>query len=73
MSNEIVKLIQFAASCIEDAAREAGDMGAPSGVVFAAFSAQGMTLGVYQQIIDAMVRAGRITVSNNLIRIAQGA
>lgn len=65
----IAEVLKLAVDCILDAAREAGPMGAPSGVVYAALSAHGMTLNVYQQIIDALVNAGRITVSNHCIKI----
>ena len=68
---ELAKVIRLAMDAIEDAAREAMPIGAPSGVVFAALSAHGMTLSVYQQIIRAMEQAGRIRVSNNLITVAQ--
>lgn len=69
MNANITEILKLAVDCILDAARKAGPMGAPSGVVYAALSAHGMTLNVYQQIIDYLVSAGRITVENHCIKI----
>lgn len=65
----ITEVLELAVDCIIEAARTAGPMGAPSGVVYAALSAHGMTLNVYQQIIDALVNTGRITVENHCIKV----
>jgi len=62
--------IRLAIDCIMDAARIGGDLGAPSGVIYAAMAAQGMTLDVYQQLVDYLVRKNRITLKYNLIRLA---
>jgi hypothetical protein len=64
----ITEIIKMACDMIVETAREAGPLGAPSGVVYAALSAHGMTLNVYQQIVDALVDAGRITVENHCIK-----
>ena len=36
-------------------------MGCPGGIMYAAFMNVGMTLELFEQITDALVRAGRIT------------
>ena len=65
----VTEILRFAVECIEDAAKVGGDLGAPSGVVYAAMSEHGMTLSVYQQILDHLVNAGRITVEHDCIKI----
>ena len=62
--------IRLAIECIMDAARIGGDLGAPSGVIYAALTAHGMTLSVYEQLVDYLVRKNRITLKYNLIRLA---
>ena len=63
-------VVKLAVDCILDAASKAGPMGAPSGVVYAALNAHGMTLHVYQQLIDALVNHGKITVEFDCIKLA---
>lgn len=70
MNEQILRAIKLAMDCIEEAAKVAGPFGAPSGVVYAALSEHGMTLSVYQQIIGAMTRAGKITVEFDCIKLA---
>ena len=64
---EIVETLKVAVSCILDAARDGGELGSPSGVIFAVLSAHGMSLNNYQQIVSSLVQAGRITVENDCI------
>lgn len=45
---------------IMEAVRVAGPMGAPGGVMYAAMMAQGCTLDQFNQIMSAMVRAGKL-------------
>jgi hypothetical protein len=73
-ADQIIAAVSLAMQCIEDAARAGGPAGAPSGVVFAALQAHGMRLTTYQQILTALVNAGRITIDgNHLIRIPEQA
>jgi len=60
--------IILAVDCILDAAKAAEPLGAPSGVIYAALMAHGMRLATYESLVNALVRAGRITVENHLIR-----
>lgn len=69
MNTKVTEALKIAVDCILEAVRVAGPMGAPSGVIYAALSAQGMTLNVYQQIVDYLVSAGRITVENYCIKL----
>lgn len=70
MDEKTIKALRLAMDCITDAAKVAGQSGAPSGVVYAALSEHGMTLSVYQQIIGAMTRAGKIVVEFDCIKLA---
>ena len=70
MTEQTLKALRLAMDCITDAAKIAGPSGAPSGVVYAALNEHGMTLNVYQQILGAMTRAGKITVEFNCIKLA---
>ena len=65
---QAVQAIREIANIIEDTAREAGPLGAPSGVVYAALMSVGIDLATYQAILSAMAEAGRITVSTDLIK-----
>ena len=63
-----IQAVHALADIIEETAREAGPMGAPSGVIYAALMGVGITLDQYQAILGVMQRAGRITVSSDCIR-----
>ncbi len=67
------QMIRFTVDCILDAANAAGVLGAPSGVIYMALSQYGMSLTVYQQIVDAMVSQGLIKVDNHCIKLVKGA
>ena len=67
---KVLAALKLAVDCILDAAKIAGPTGAPSGVVYAAMMEHGMTLTVYEQIVDYLVRAGKITVQYNCIKLA---
>jgi len=69
MNEQQLAAIRLAVECIEDAARIAGPLGAPSGVVYAALSGAGMRLETYQSLLDSLVRLGRITVSGHCIKL----
>lgn len=70
MNADVQRAISLAVECILDAAEEAGPLGAPSGVIYAALSAHGMRLQPYQQIVDALVRAGKIIVEHDCIKLS---
>ena len=65
-----IKVIRLTVAAILDAAERGGILGAPSGVIYAAMCEFGMTLDMYQQIIAALVDAGKIKVQNNCIVLA---
>lgn len=67
------QMVRFTVDCILDAAKEAGVLGAPSGVIYAVLSQYGMSLTVYQQIVDAMVSQGLVKVDNHCIKFVEQA
>ena len=52
---------------IEETANEAGANGVPSGHVYIALNGAGVTLEVYNSIVNALVEKGRIRLSNHVI------
>ena len=67
-SEQAVQAVRQIATIIEETAREAGPLGAPSGLVYAALMGVGITLDTYQAILDAMVQAGRVRLQGDLIK-----
>lgn len=67
MNAQQISAVKSACDCILDAAEMAGPYGIPSGTVYLALSAYGLKLHVYQQLLDVLVTAGRISVKNDLI------
>ena len=65
---QAVQAVTEIANIIEETAREAGPLGVPSGIVYSALMNVGIDLSTYQAILSAMVDAGRITVSADLIK-----
>jgi hypothetical protein len=65
--DRIIGAIRAAADLIEETAREAGPMGIPSALVYAALSSAGMNLDTYTQILGAMELYGRIRREGDLI------
>lgn len=64
---ETIKAMLQVCDIIEETAREAGPLGAPSGMVYMALNSKGCSLDTYNTIIQAMTSAGRITVSGDCI------
>ena len=65
---QAVQAVRQIATIIEETAGEAGPLGAPSGVVYAALMSVGISLDMYQAILDRMVQAGRVTLSGDVIK-----
>jgi hypothetical protein len=63
-----IQAIREIANIIEETAREAGALGVPSGVVYAALMGVGINLDTYQALLASMEQAGRIKLSGDLIR-----
>ena len=59
-------------SAITEAIKEAGELGAPGGVLYAALMSQGCTLNQFESIMGALVRLGRITKDGECYFIREG-
>jgi hypothetical protein len=64
-----IRAIRLAADLIVEAAQEAGPLGAPSGVIYAALMGAGMTLDTYNAILGALQQAGRVRVENHCVHV----
>ena len=67
MTQQQLEAIRRIAGAIVETAREAGPLGAPSGVVYAALMTHGCTLDQYNQFIAGLEKAGLIEVRHNCI------
>jgi hypothetical protein len=63
---QAVKAVQEIAASIIEAVKVAGPMGAPGGTIYSALMAHGCTLSQYQQLMAALVAAGKLTKRGEL-------
>jgi hypothetical protein len=54
------------ANAITEVVGEAGPLGAPAGVIYAALSAHGFSLAQFQQLMDALVSLGKVRRQGDL-------
>jgi hypothetical protein len=66
MNANAVTAIRALADAIVTTVREAGPLGAPAGVLFAAMSAHGFTKDQYDQFMAALVGAGKLRREGDL-------
>lgn len=59
MNQQQIQAVRAIAGAIVESVKEMGEGGAPSGPMYAAFMGK-LTLEQYQQIMDTLVRAGRL-------------
>lgn len=57
-------------AAVVDAIAAAGPLGAPGGTLYAALMAHGCTLSQFESLMAALVRAGKVTRSGDLYRVA---
>lgn len=69
--SQIQQALNLAVSVIIDTIKDAGPLGAPSGPMYAALSAHGMTLNTYNSIIDALTRVGKIRQENHVLYLVK--
>jgi len=62
-----MQAIRAIADAITESVKEAGELGAPSGIVYAALMTYGCTLNQYQQFISALVRTGKLRQEGDLL------
>ena len=58
------------ATAVVETVQESGRDGAPSGILYAAVQTMGMSLNLYQSMMDALVHGGILARSGNVYRIA---
>lgn len=64
------RVLALMADAVLEAVAAGGADGVPSGMLYAAFMQAGLSLEQYQAILRGLERAGRITVKNHLVRLA---
>lgn len=62
--NEAIRRI---ADAIVESVKEAGELGAPSGIVYAALNAYGMSLDTYHSFIGVLVKLGKLRQEGDLL------
>ena len=70
MTPQQIAAIRMLADAVVDAVKAAGSLGAPGGVIYAALMAHGCTLAQFESLMDALIRAGKLTRSGDLYRVA---
>jgi hypothetical protein len=64
---KLARALAFICDAIVDAVSVAGSEGVPAGVVYAALSTEAFTLQRFERIISALVEAGRLRRSGDLL------
>ena len=63
---KVLQALRAIVAAIVESIKEAGEFGAPGGIIYAALSAKGASLSQYQSIMDALVRSGKVTREGDL-------
>jgi hypothetical protein len=66
LTNKEIAMIKAIADAIVEAIKEAGPLGAPGGAIYAAMTAQGITLVQYEQLMAALVATGKVRRQGHL-------
>jgi hypothetical protein len=66
-AEKAMKMMVALSKVVEETVIEAGPDGAPSGPVYAALMTVGVTLPVYESIVDALIGLGKIRRSNHVL------
>jgi len=72
MTKEQVVAVQRVALAVLESIEEAGPLGAPSGILYAALMGQGCTLTTYQQLMDPMVTRGFLILEQDCYTMTDG-
>jgi hypothetical protein len=70
MTQEQKNLVRVVADAIVDSVKEAGDHGAPGGIIYMALMARGASLDQYQAMMNYLVNAGRLRRAGDLYFVA---
>lgn len=69
MTQAQLSAMNLALSIYLETITAAGEDGIPSGHIYAALMGQGITLNSHNAIIGALVKTGKITNTNHLLRV----
>jgi hypothetical protein len=72
MTPEQMKALQAIANAVTETVKAMGPLGAPAGPMYAAMMASGCSLDQFEQIMAALVRAGKLRKQGNLYFVAEG-
>lgn len=67
LSPEQIAAMRAAMIAVLDTVEEAGSLGAPSGIMYLAFSAMGMSLHNYESMLGALQRLNLVTVDADCV------
>jgi hypothetical protein len=70
LEKQAIEAMRMASELILAAAKEGermGVAGVPSGYLYAAMMAHGMTLRTYEMILEGMVRGGLVRLANDMV------
>jgi hypothetical protein len=70
MTKEQIAAIRALADTVVEAVGEAGELGAPGGVIYAALMQYGCNLSQYESLMSALCRAGRLRRGGDLYYLA---
>lgn len=71
MTPEQIKALQVMCDVILTAVEAGGTLGAPSGILYAAFMSSGCTLSMYEDIMRGLCRAGMVTLRAHCYHLTQ--
>jgi len=71
MTPHQILAVQKLGSAVLEAIEHSGDLGAPSGVMYAALSSQGCTLQQYQSLMGSMKRRGLVSEEGDCYTITE--
>lgn len=70
LTNTQMRAVLAITDAIVEAVKAAGTLGAPGGTIYAALMAHGITLAQYEQLMAALVGAGKLTKQGHLYFVA---
>lgn len=69
---QAVQILRGLAQVVVETVEEAGQQGVPTGPMYAAFMAYGVSLEMFEGLVDALVQAGRVLRRGHLLYPAAG-
>ncbi len=72
MTNQQISALRAIASAVLETVKEAGEMGAPAGPMYAALMAHGCSLHQFEQIMGGLERSGYVRKSGDCYHYLKG-